>query len=114
MSIKVYSIKQISSLLKKAGYLVFQNKALSNTAYPYLVYSFVSERRKSASNSVYQHLYDYQLSLFTAGAESELSKLTQVLDDNGVLYERFSQTQGDDNDDTITNFYTYLEVIPNE
>lgn len=101
----------MSAFLKKAGFSVYQDKANINTPYPYLVYSFVSEKHHTASNQISIHFHSYQLSLFTTGSASELKKLTDVLDENGLAYERFQSTQGDENDDTVTNFFTYFEVL---
>lgn len=100
-------IQQLSQLLKKAGYTVFQDVA-TGTDYPYCVYSFVSDTPHRASNKVITHTREYQLSLFSEDDASCLDELTAVLDAAGVIYEPFVSQAGAENDMTVTNYYTYI------
>ncbi|GEK06151.1 hypothetical protein LHA01_13900 [Schleiferilactobacillus harbinensis] len=104
-------IKSLVQLLKDSGYQVFQDVARPSTPYPYLVYSFVSDKAMRRSNTVLEHHHLYQLSLFTAHDADDLVALTNVLDDHGVLYEPWASQSANENDDVITNFYTYITVL---
>lgn len=102
---------QLRDALKKTNYPVFRNLAPKNIAFPYLVYSFVSESRKVVSGKTFKRLPYYQVSLFTTGTESDLAPIQKSFDEKGVKYSPFSATQGSENDDTVTNFYTYVRVV---
>lgn len=104
-------IKSLVQLLKGAGYQMFQDVAKPNTPYPYLVYSFVSDRPVRRSNTVLEHHHLYQLSLFTAHDATDLMVLNTVLDAHGVLYEPWQSQANNENDDVITNFYSYITVL---
>ncbi|HAP4693490.1 TPA: hypothetical protein IUW96_001927 [Enterococcus faecalis] len=93
-----------------SGYKFFRDKAPSETAYPYLVYSYFAENQKWASNMFIATKALYQVSLFTDGTEKDLKPLKNSFKLNGVHFNGFSSIQGDENDDTITNFYTEVSV----
>lgn len=105
------SFEELRSALKSTSYPLFRDKAPKDTKYPYLVYSFVSQGKKIASGSVYRKLPLYQVSLFSAGTEKDLSLLEKVLNDSNIPYRDFASIQGDENDDTITHFYTYVRCV---
>lgn len=105
------SVNQLTTALKTTGLKVFRDKATSTASYPFIVYSFVSRGKKYASGRVYKRLSEYQISLFTTGTEKDLKVIEQVFESNKIRYLPFSSLQGDENDDTVTNFYTYVKVI---
>lgn len=104
---------ELRTVLNSTDYPVFRDKSPKNTPFPYIVYSFVSESRKVVSGRTYKRLPYYQISLFTTGTENDLAPIQKVFDENNVRYSPFSATRGDENDDTVTNFYTYVRVIEN-
>ncbi len=102
---------ELRTVLNSTDYPVFRDKAPKNTPFPYIVYSFVSESRKVVSGRTYKRLPYYQISLFTTGTESDLGPIQESFDENGVKYSPFNATQGSENDDTVTNFYTFVRVV---
>lgn len=101
------NISAISQLIKDAGFKVYQDIAPA-TEYPYCVYTFVDDRKKRLSNQVMAHVRQYQLSYFSTGDATDLDNLMRVLDDAHIQYEDFAGQPGQENDDTVTNYYTYL------
>lgn len=104
---------ELRTVLNSTDYPVFRDKAPKNTPFPYIVYSFVSESRKVVSGRTYKRLPYYQISFFTTGTENDLAQIQKAFDENNVRYSPFSATRGDENDDTVTNFYAYVRVIEN-
>lgn len=104
---------ELRTVLNSTDYPVFRDKSPKNTPFPYIVYSFVSESRKVVSGKTFKRMPYYQVSLFTIGTESDLAPIQKVFDENNVRYSPFSATRGDENDDTVSNFYTYVRVIEN-
>ncbi|MBC6300305.1 hypothetical protein [Listeria booriae] len=98
-------------LLKQTGLKVYRDKAPKNTAYPYIVYTHAFEKDKRASNKRLGNIKTFQVSIFTTETEKEVNKLTNILDAYQVPYTSFDSIAGDENDDTITNYFTYLDVM---
>lgn len=105
------SFQDLRQALKSTKYQVFRDKAKKNTPYPYIVYSFISEEQKRASGRIYKSLPLYQVSLFTADTEMDIEPLKKSLDEAGFSFAPFMSIQGDENDDTITNFFTQVRCI---
>lgn len=102
---------ELRTVLNSTDYPVFRDKSPKNTPFPYIVYSFVSESRKVVSGRTYKRLPYYQISLFTTGTENDLAPIQKSFDESGVKYSPFNAIQGSENDDTVTNFYTYVRVV---
>ena len=107
----IISFEQLRAILKSTGVNVYRDKASSNAEYPYIVYEFVSEPQRRASSKVFASMPLYQIAYITNGVESELASLKQALNDNKVNYDTFSATPYDENDDTITQYVTYVRCI---
>lgn len=107
------NFEQLRILLKSTLYPVYRDKAPKNTKFPYIVYSLISKSKKVASHTVYRHTAKYQVSLFTTGTEKDLEPIEKVLERDYVPYTDFVSIQGDENDDTVTNFFTQVVVIEN-
>lgn len=105
------SFEKLKSTLKDTGFPVFRDKAKKGTDYPYIVYSSVNRGRKKASGKVFRRLPYYQISFFTDGDELDLLPLEKAMEDANIPFSTFSSQQGDENDDTITNFYTYVRCV---
>lgn len=105
------SFEKLKATLKGTGFPVFRDKAKKGTDYPYVVYSIVSKSRKIASGKVFKRLPYYQISFFTDGDELDLLPLEKALEAATIPFAPFASQQGDENDDTITNFYSYVRCI---
>ncbi|WP_342080491.1 hypothetical protein [Enterococcus faecalis] len=103
--------EKLRAALKTVGVPVTRDKAEKGTDYPYIVYSNVSKGKKMASSKVHRRLPYYQISFFTTGTEKDLTDLENALENAGIPYADFVGIQGDENDDTVTNFYTYVRCI---
>lgn len=102
-------LDEFRARLKSLGLPVYRDKADVDTSYPYYVYSFVSGKRETASGNTYVRVNEFQISLFTTGTEKELTPFEAEF--ANVPHTAFASIVGDENDDTVTNFHTYLEVI---
>lgn len=106
-------LNDLTDTLKKTKLPVFRDLAPKNTKYPYIVYSFVSKERKMASGLAYKRLTEYQISLFTEGTEKDLTVLETVLDDADIRYRSFSSFEVLENQNNVTNFFTFIKVVEN-
>lgn len=98
--------------LKSSGLKVFRDKAPKNTAFPYLVYSSGNVSEVWGSSKSGATLCEYQISLFTTGTEQELLPINRLLND--IPHQPWRSQQADENDDTITNFFTFVRVLVDE
>ena len=103
------SLEDLKVLLKSYTSKVYRDKAPKNTAYPYIVYSNISVGKKVASGKTIKLMPLYQVSLFTTGTETDLLPLESAL--SNVPHTDFMSIQGDENDDTVTNFFTQIRLI---
>lgn len=107
------NFEQLKTALKSTGLPVTRDLAKKGTNYPYIVYSNVSKGKKMASSKVYKRLPYYQISFYTTGAEDDLASIENALEVAGIPYTDFVGTPGDENDETVTNYYTYVRCIEN-
>lgn len=105
------SFEKLRITLKSVGVPVTRDKAEKGTDYPYIVYSNVSQGKKMASSKVHRRMPYYQISFYTTGTEKDLIALENALEEAGIPYTDFVGIQGDENDDTVTNYYTYVRCI---
>lgn len=91
---------------------VWRDGAPRDAAYPYWIYTYTNTQRVIASNQTKQIIYEYQVSLFTLGTEKELLPFIKLFD--GTPFQDFRGLPGSENDDTVTNFYTYIEVVADD
>ncbi|WP_367899807.1 hypothetical protein [Bacillus pseudomycoides] len=105
------NFEQLRSLMKKSGIPVSRDSAPTNTDYPYIVYEFVNEQHKRASNKVLKSMPLYQVAVITNGTEADYEPLKADFNDAGVSYTQFEGMPYDENDDTITQFITYVRCI---
>lgn len=97
--------------MESTGLSVTRDKAGKGTEYPYIVYSSISKGKKTASSKTFKRMPYYQVSLFTDGTEDDLKILEAAFDEYGISYGEFTGIQGDENDDTVTNYFTYVRLI---
>lgn len=97
--------------LKQLNLPVYRDLAPKKTKLPYWVYTFAGDGKISAGGRHVDYVNEYQVSLFTHGTENELSDFRRCFAD--VPYSRFGISQGDENDVTVNNFYTYVTVRAN-
>lgn len=103
------SFDEFRTKLKSLGLPVFRDKAAEGTPYPYYVYSYSTEKRIMGSSRTAFTITEYRVSLFTTGTESELIPFRErFIRDQ---YEPFTGVPGDENDDTVTNFTTFIDVV---
>lgn len=107
------SFEELQKALESTGLSVHRDKAAKDTHYPYIVYSNVSKGKKMASSKIHRRLPYYQISFYTTGTEQDLKTLETELETAGILYSDFVGIQGDENDDTVTNYYTYVRCVEN-
>lgn len=105
------NFSSLNAALKSTPYKVYRDKAKKGTNFPYIVYTFVEKGKKSASSKVFRRLLQYQISLFTDGTEEDLKPLENALENADIPYTVFRGQQGDENDDTVTNFFTFVRVV---
>jgi hypothetical protein len=105
------SFQQLRTIMKASGIPVFRDAASTDAEYPYIVYEFVNETHKRASSQVRHSMPLYQIALVTKGTESEYEPLKKVFNENKVEYAPFDGLPYDENDDTITQFITYVRCV---
>lgn len=105
------TFEQLRTILKSTGINVYRDKAPSDAELPYIIYQFVNEQHKRASNKILADMPLYQIAYITAGIEDELEVLKEKLDEKKVPYERFEAMPYDEDDETITQFVTYVRCI---
>lgn len=103
------NIEQLRNILKAVNSKTYRGKAPPGVPYPYIVYSNISMGKKVASGKTIKLMPLYQISLFTTGTEEDLIDLEKAL--SRVPHTDFSSIQGDENDDTVTNFFTQVRVV---
>ncbi len=103
------SLNELKVNLKKAYPRVYRDRAPNNSDYPYIVYSNISIGKKIASGKLFKLLPLYQVSLFTSGTEDDVLILEKAL--SKIPHTDFVGIQGDENDETVTNFYTQIRVV---
>lgn len=105
------NLEKLRELLNSTDYPLFRDKAPKNQKYPYVVYSFISEDSKVASGRVFKYMPLYQISLFTTGTEKDFRSIMKVLDENHVTTSGVMSIAGDENDDTVTNFFIQVRTV---
>ncbi|GAB6470155.1 hypothetical protein bcgnr5371_33840 [Bacillus cereus] len=105
------SFQELRDIMKKSGIPVYRDEAPSKAKYPYIVYEFVNEQQLRASNKVLKSMPMYQIAVIANGTEKDYEPLKAVFNDAGVSYSQFDGMGYDENDDTITQFITYVRCI---
>lgn len=105
------SFQDLRNILKSTGIEVYRDEAPANQSYPYIIYEFVNEQHRRTSNKVIADMPLYQIAYITKGIETELKTLKDALNAHQVPYEPFRSMPYDENDDTITQFITYVRCI---
>ncbi|HDX9690723.1 TPA: hypothetical protein ROY16_000316 [Bacillus thuringiensis] len=105
------NFEQLRTFMKQSGLPVYRDEAPTTAKYPYIVYEFVNEQHKRASNKVLKDMPLYQITVITNGTEKDYAPLKAVFNEAGVSYSQFDGMGYDENDDTITQFITYVRCI---
>lgn len=108
MSINLIGLKEV---LDSTKIPYWRDKAPKNTEYPYIIYSFVSEDTKVASGKIFHTLPLYQVSLFTIGTEKDFRPILYAFSKAGVPTSSVMSVAGDENDDTVTNFFIKVRLV---
>lgn len=102
------SFQQLRTIMKESGIPVYRDSGPTTAKYPYIVYEFVNETHKRASNNVIVNMPLYQIAVITDGTESDYESLKQVFNKYGVEYSQFEAIPYDENDSTVTQFITMV------
>ncbi|EOO27903.1 phage protein [Bacillus cereus VD133] len=105
------SFQGLRDIMKKSGIPVYRDEAPTTAKYPYIVYEFVNEQHKRASNQVIKSMPLYQITVITNGTEKDYEPLKAVFNELSVSYRTFEGMPYEENDDTITQFITYVRCI---
>ncbi|WP_459499900.1 hypothetical protein [Bacillus sp. C1] len=105
------NVQELRTIMKQSGIPVYRDEAPTKAKEPYIVYEFVNEQHKRASNKVLKSMPLYQISVVTKGTEQDIEPLKVVFNDAGVSYAQFDGMPYDENDDTVTQFITYVRCI---
>lgn len=104
------NISDLSKILKDNGYEVYRDYAEATEDYPFVIYEFVNEKPKYASNSFISDTYLYQVSLVTTGIETEMKEMLAILNENKIFPSGMSSGPYKENDETITQFNCYVRL----
>lgn len=105
------NFQQLRNIMKESGLPVYRDNAPTTAKYPYIVYEFVNEMHKRTSNKVISNMPLYQIAVITDGIETDIEPLKAVFNENNVPYEMFFGIPFDENDDTVTQFITYVRCV---
>lgn len=105
------SFEELKKVLQSTGLEVTRDRAINEADYPYIVYSHVNQGKKKASSKIHRKLPYYQVSLFTSGTEQDLEILEEALNRAGIPYADFASIKENENNDIITNYYTYIRCV---
>lgn len=108
------NFQRLREIMKESGLSVYRDSAPTNAKYPYIVYEYVNETHKRLSNRVVKSMPLYQISVITNGTENDYKPLKIVFNLHKVPYEMFSGIPYDENDDTVTQFITYVRCVDDE
>lgn len=97
--------------MKESGLPVYRDSEPNNAVYPYIVYEFVNEEHKRASNNVFLSMPLYQIAVVTDGTERDIEPLKAVFNKYGVEYSQFESYPYDENDSTIIQFITNVRCL---
>ncbi|MED2252886.1 hypothetical protein P4W67_32000, partial [Bacillus thuringiensis] len=83
------NFEQLRTLMKQSDLPVYRDEAPTTAKYPYIVYEFVNEQQKRASNKVLKDMPLYQIAVITNGTEKDYEPLKAVFNEVGVSYSQF-------------------------
>lgn len=106
------NFQQLRAVLKSSNLKVYRDAAPIDEPYPYIVYQFVNEQYKRASDNVLKDMPLYQIAVVTDGTEADIEPLKAVLKTNRVLFEPFIFGPYDiENDSMVTQYITYVRCV---
>lgn len=106
------NFQQLRTIMKSSGLPVFREEATTNAEYPYIIYEFVNETKKTASNSVLYHKPLYFIAVISDGTEDDISPLKEALEKNNVSYADFTSGPFDlENDSRVSQYITYVRCV---
>ncbi len=105
------NLEQLRSIMKESELAVYRDSEPTDAVYPYIVYEYVNETYRRASNKVLKSMPLYQVAVITDGIESDYEPLKNVFDKHGVVYSQFVGYPYDENDDTVTQFITNVRCV---
>lgn len=102
------NFEKLCSVLKLSNIPVYRDDASEGQDYPYIVYEFVNDSPKHASNTVVSENLLYQVSYITEGTELDLMLIKELFAEYGVYYSGFTGGPYDENDEKVTQFNTLV------
>lgn len=105
------NLNELRDIMKESGIPVYRDDAPTTAAYPYIVYEFVNEIHKRASNNVIKSMPLYQISVITTGTEADYEPLKTAFNSHQVPYSMFFGIPYDENDNTVTQFITNVRCV---
>lgn len=105
------NFERLREIMKESGLPVYRDGAPTNAEYPYIVYEFVNEIHKRASNGVLKSMPLYQIAVITNGTEVDFGPLKRTLEKHKVPFDMFFGIPYDENDDTVTQFITNVRCV---
>ena len=107
-------LKKLREIMKESNIAYYRDNAPTTAKYPYIVYEFVNETHKKASNRVFKSMPMYQIALITDGTEGDYEPLKRVFDLNRVPYASFFGMRYDENDSKVMQYITYVRCVNGE
>lgn len=105
------SFQELRAIMKQSGIPVYRDDAPTIATYPYIVYEFVNETHKRASDGVIKSMPLYHIAVITNGTEQDYEPLKQVFNENKVEYSMIEGYPYDENDDTVMQYVTYVRCV---
>lgn len=107
------NFQQLRKILKESGIPYYRDEApIGQTTYPYIVYEFVNENKKTASNSTLYHKPLYFIAVVSDGTESDYLPLQESFEKYKVPYQDFiAGPFEEENDKKITQYITHVRCV---
>lgn len=105
------NLEGLRAVMKSVGLPVYRDSAPVTANYPYIVYEYIEETHRRASNRVIKSAPLYQIAVITRGLESEYRPLRDLMSAKGIAFTSFFAIPYDENDDTVTQFITNVRCI---
>lgn len=102
------NLEKVLRVLKLTKIPVYRDSAPSGHSYPYLIYEYVNDDPNHASNSVISETLTYQITYISTGIETELTPIKDILSKNQIFHSGFKSGPYDENDETVTQFNTFV------
>ena len=107
----IINLQKLREIMNESGIPYFRDEAPTSQSYPYIIYEFVDETHRRASNSVLASLPLYQIAVVSEDTERAYKPLQHALEKYQVSFGTFSGGPYDENDSRITQYVTYVRCV---